>query len=108
MKLVFSVHDRVSDSWQDPILARTEAEACRGFMISCCDPRIPEYYLHDISLYRIGEFDEASGEIIPCKPVRIYFGDAANVIHARERIKHNSEVGGNDNEISHEAVPESE
>lgn len=107
MRDLYSVYDRVSDMWQDPIVASNDKEASRGFILSCSNPGIPELYLADIALYHIGMFDELTGEVIGNKPRRIMDGDDLNVKRYREVFKRTTETGGNDHEISHEENCES-
>lgn len=98
--ILYSVHDCVSGVWQEPISAHNDSEACRAFMISCINPSIPESYLNDIALYRVGEFDEinCSGCFYP--PVRVLSGYDPSIIRYR---KVSNDIGGNSNEISNEA-----
>lgn len=97
MKL-YSVYDRVSDYWQAPNMARTDGEAVRGFSVSCQNPNIPENYLADISLYLIGEFDECTGALVPCRPKLCIHGNDYTILSQRKAFDRmfDSEVGDNE------------
>ena len=100
---LYSVYDRVSNSWQPPVGARNANEAVRGFSLSCYDPKIPTPYLSDISLHFVGRFDEVSGVIEPVKPTLTIRGDDFMIISARERwfkLNNIDTNGVDNNEIS--------
>lgn len=86
MKNLYAVYDRVSDHWNDVISCGNDAEAVRGFVHSCSNLSIPENFLKDIAIYRIGVFDECTGVICDADQKLIMVGDDYNIISNRDYI----------------------
>jgi hypothetical protein len=88
--LVFAVHDRVVEAFGSPFTAQTEAEAQRMFLGAASDPST---YLAknpaDFSLYQVGTFNNAGGELSGIAPVRFICGLDETVNQVRE-IRHGS------------------
>lgn len=73
MKLLcFAVRDNKAEHFNRPIFSLAAGEALRSFQMEC---ESAESMLHrfpdDFSLFRIGEFDQVTGEFVPCEPVVI-------------------------------------
>lgn len=99
MKL-YSVYDRVSDFWQAPLMSRNDGEAVRGFCVSCQNPNIPENYLSDISLYLIGEFDECTGALVPCRPKLCLHGNDYTILSQRKAFAKHFNMDSADEEVA--------
>lgn len=83
--LVFAVHDRVVEAFGSPFTANTEAEAKRMFLGAASDQGT---YLaknpRDFSLYQVGTFNNAGGELAGLAPVRFVCGLDETVNNVRE------------------------
>lgn len=85
--LMFAVHDRVTEAFGSPFTAQTEAEAKRMFLTAAQDPdtnlfKNPD----DFSLYHIGSFNNAGGELVPQSPL-VYLCGAGQLSNVR-KISH--------------------
>ena len=72
---VYSIYDDKSERFFIPFFQLTDNEAIRTVGFLCAD-NTTDYYkvCSDISLYRIGVFDDSNGNMVPCKPVPIIRG----------------------------------
>jgi len=62
---IFAVYDAVAKAFATPFFMRSEGEALRAFASEVNNPGSQLHANHsDFSLHRIGEFDDASGEIV--------------------------------------------
>lgn len=62
---VYSVFDCKAHIWMPPFTFRTDAEAIRALTNTANDPNSSMgQHPADFALYRIGKFDDASGEVI--------------------------------------------
>lgn len=100
MKNLYAVYDRVSDHWNDVISCNNDAEAVRGFVHSCSNPSIPENFLKDVAIYRVGSFDECTGAVFSADHKLVMVGDDYNVIANRDYIL--KKMRGIPDEISEE------
>lgn len=66
---VFSVYDEKAEAFLQPFFTRTVGEAERMFGDAVNDQESP-FCKHaaDYTLFEIGEFDQALGELVPCTP----------------------------------------
>lgn len=62
---MYSVHDTAAEFYHPPFTAQTDAQASRIFVVSLGD-QFP--HRGDFNLYRIGEFDNDGGTLLPCDP----------------------------------------
>lgn len=73
MKLnAYSIYDKAVQAYARVFMLRTDAEAKRGFTSVCTDPegdinKAPQ----DYTLFRIGEFDDGTGELSGCDPIAV-------------------------------------
>lgn len=75
--LVLSVFDAASAAFGRPIFVHGVGSAVRSFGDEVRrEAPDNEMFRHpaDFSLYRIGEFDDNSGELFPCTPERVALG----------------------------------
>lgn len=90
MKLdIFSVYDEKASYYSRPFTNRTISEAIRSFATACMDPETPfNHYPADFTLYKIGAFDDATGEISPITPIPLTKSSEvlARVINDRESV----------------------
>lgn len=93
---IYSIYDTVSGFYQEPQVHINDDSAIRSFMIGCGSPTIPDLYLRDLELRRLGEFDIVTGEVIGAEPVRICSGDAYFIREYRAKLRKELE----DNEAS--------
>lgn len=80
---MYSVLDRVAKAHLDPFYAPNDDFARRVFSNACRDKghpfgRNPE----DYALFKVGQFTQANGQVIPCEPERIYTGTEAAAVSA--------------------------
>lgn len=77
MKLIYAVRDRAADAFGNPFFFTTQGQAIRVFMdeINRAEPN-NGLYIHseDYDLYRLGTYDETSGEIMAEQPQQIAIG----------------------------------
>lgn len=73
--VAYSVHDSVAQFFGSPFFCKTDGEARRLFADACKDSRsnLSEHPT-DFSLYRLGQFDDNSGDLVPVAPVLIVRG----------------------------------
>lgn len=66
---IYSVRDSKAEAFLKPFFAQKDAIAIRWLTAAAQDPE-HEFNIHieDYALYRLGEFDESTGEIIPQDP----------------------------------------
>ena len=73
MKLnAYSIYDKAVQAYARVFMLRTDQEAERGFATICMDAdgdisKAPQ----DYTLFRIGEFDDGTGELKGCDPMPI-------------------------------------
>lgn len=61
---IFSVYDVASESFQRPFTAVKKGEAMRSFIDICQDEKHPlGQHPEDYTLFEIGSFNDASGEV---------------------------------------------
>lgn len=69
---IFAVFDSKAAFFGRPFSEQMEASAIRGFRDAVNDGSNPANLWHnhpeDFSLFMIGEFDDSTGELIPCIP----------------------------------------
>jgi len=74
MKLqVYAVYDAAVGCYMQPFFLRSKGEALRSFMDAVSD-RKTQFSIHpeDFSLFQVGEYEEATGTLIPSlTPVKI-------------------------------------
>ena len=66
-RALYSYHDRCR-GFLAPFSASTDDEAKRGFLYSCEKMEYMAFSPDDFSLYKVGEYDDESGELISCTP----------------------------------------
>lgn len=75
MMYVFSVKDRVADSFDNPFFMPAVGMAIRGFTDAINDDKTHLYkHPDDYDLYRIGTFDPLTGALTPELPVQLALG----------------------------------
>lgn len=71
---LFSMQDNTSGVFLQPFVARSESDAKRSLALGFEDPQFLQTpagrYPHEFALYKIGAFDDETGVIAPCTPVR--------------------------------------
>lgn len=61
---VFAVYDSAVKVYDRPFICQTEAEAIRGFMDACSDPKTMLHrHPEDYTLFLLGEYDDSLGVI---------------------------------------------
>ena len=69
---IFSVRDRVADVYGPPLFAASDAVCIRSIRAAAHgDESLMRYASADFDLYCIGEFDDASGTLIPHVPTLV-------------------------------------
>lgn len=77
VKGMYSSYDNVSGVYGIPMLDLNNATAIRNFIVGVKDANV--CYVKDLALYKVGEFDDSTGELIPCKPEFLINGTSALV-----------------------------
>ena len=73
MKIVmYTIYDTVAEVFNKPFTAHNNADASRAFTQSFGDGG--QSNKDDYVLYRIGEYNDATGEITPCLPLKVLSG----------------------------------
>lgn len=72
IKHMYSIYDTAAEVYSDPMYFRSEGEAIRAFTQGVNNPQTqlaltPEHY----QLYRVGNFNDCSGEISPEPPTHV-------------------------------------
>lgn len=65
---IYSIYDRVSGCYGEPYYSVNEGVAVRRFKYICDNA---DMVAPDCSLYKLGDFDNVTGDIVPIKPVFI-------------------------------------
>jgi len=74
---VVSVFDRALNAYLRPFMTPSLGVAIREFGAECKRPDSPLHQNpHDYSLWKVGEFDDQAGALLPCNPEAIE--EAAN------------------------------
>lgn len=85
-KNLYSVYDAVALIWMPPLCQRTDGEAARAFCASVTDPQHGFFVqAPDLRLYRVGTFDQDTGELKPVTPELILSGGEAVARSTREK-----------------------
>lgn len=67
---ILSLYDKKAERYGNPFTSINLAVATRDFAAACQDVNSPmAKFPKDIELCYIGDFDENSGQIIPCKTI---------------------------------------
>lgn len=76
MKLfMFSIMDRASGVYDRPFVSRSDAEAVRSFTDIACDETHPVgAHPDDFTLFRVGVWDDTTGNIDPQAPEKVING----------------------------------
>lgn len=71
---VFSVRDQKAEAYLNPIVTETDAVAIRMFDRACRD-ETHDFHQHaeDYILFKVGEFDRTTGELIPILPTAVRY-----------------------------------
>jgi len=73
---IYSVYDRKSKSYKQPMTIPLAGEALRGFIDCCTDGKhMFSKWPHDFDLYQVGSFDDLTGKIDPCNILLANGGD---------------------------------
>lgn len=72
----YSVRDSKTSIMHPPLFKSSEGEAQRDFHALVNDPQsLPGKYPSDYSLWHVGTFDGASGELSHMVPIKLFDGD---------------------------------
>lgn len=72
MNYVYSIRDAATEAFSPPIIVRAQGEAIRMFVDEAQNPdsRIKKHP-QDFDLYKVGEWDDQTGELSGQKPERV-------------------------------------
>lgn len=93
---ILSLYDKLAETYGKPFVSPNLAVATRDFSQACQEEEsVMAKYPNDIELCYIGDFDEITGQIIPCKNI-------ATIASAKEYVngKRNNSTNNNDNNKS--------
>jgi len=63
---IYTVWDSAADAYIQPFFAPNDKVAIRSFHSACIDAGHDFYkHAHDYTLFRLGSFDQAKGDLIP-------------------------------------------
>lgn len=71
---VYSMRDSVSGLYNSPTFEQNDAVAYRSFKYAVNNNGFITFNAHDVDLFKLGDFDNETGELIPCTPVKIADG----------------------------------
>lgn len=74
IKTVCSIKDEIADAWMTPQFAMNEQAALRSLMLQLDRDQDFRSVVKDYNLYKIGMFNELTGELEGCAPVLIVAG----------------------------------
>lgn len=80
MYYLYAILDCVSGQFSAPVMEPNDACAIRNFVLGSGLDRFGTY-AKDFSLYRVGSYNNMSGEIVPC---RLLVGNYANLAQVQE------------------------
>lgn len=66
---VYAIRDCVAGTYLPPVYAHNESEMIRAIKYELTKPGMMQQFASDYVLYRIGEYDDDMGVLIPCDPV---------------------------------------
>lgn len=81
---LYSLRDRLADSFRSVVLDVSDATAQRNFAFAVTNTPEMAFQSKDLELCCIGEFDSKTGVIVPCVPIRV-------VCRGDEVLNHDSE-----------------
>ena len=68
-KILCSIRDLAGETSWDPFTTETDATAVRTFQTICNNGQaLPAQYPEDYALYKIGQFDPETGELVAVEP----------------------------------------
>lgn len=66
---VYAIRDCVAGTYLPPSYAHNESEMIRAIKYELTKPGMMQQFAGDYVLYKIGEYDDDMGVLIPCDPV---------------------------------------
>lgn len=74
-KFLYSVYDKQTYVFQNPFVQLNDNVAIRDFVHAIRDPQLStSIYPEDLILYRVAEYDDATGQLAACEPLKIATG----------------------------------
>ena len=70
--MMYSIYDTVAEVFNKPFMDHNDASACRAFDAAFVSGE--KGNKDDYVLYRVGEFNDGSGELTPCLPSKVRTG----------------------------------
>lgn len=71
---VYSMRDSVSGLYNNPTFEQSDLIAIRSFKFAVNKNEFLQFNAHDVDLFKIGEFDNETGEMFPCTPQKLADG----------------------------------
>lgn len=71
---VYSMRDSVSGLYNTPTIEQSDIIALRSFKYAINKTDFLNFNAHDVDLFKLGEFDNSTGEFFPCAPEKICDG----------------------------------
>lgn len=84
MMRMYSVYDRVSKQYLEPVCFVNDQAAIRGFVSQCVQLPVPDAFIKDLSLVHIGMFDEVDGCVAHSKHEVLFYGDDPSLVNLRK------------------------
>ena len=86
MLRAYTVYDNKALQFHAPFFAATDGAALRSFDDLSNDPNTTVgRHPSDYSLYRIGEYDDSKGSLLPIQPI-VHVADAAQLVQIQPRL----------------------
>lgn len=71
---VYSMRDSVSGLYNNPTFEQNDSVAYRSFKFAVNNNDFINFNAHDVDLFKLGEFDNETGEFFPVAPVKVADG----------------------------------
>lgn len=71
---MYAIYDSVAEVFNSPFVDLNDASAIRQFSFSVNKDNIPDDQRGDFVLYKVAEYNDASGKVEGIEPQRIYSG----------------------------------
>ena len=71
---VYSMRDSVSGLYNNPTFEQADEIAVRSFRFAVNKNDFLTFNAHDVDLFKVGEFDNKTGEFVPIVPIKLADG----------------------------------
>lgn len=85
--LVYALKDTVAGAASRPLFYESDSVAMRGFKLGVMNQESGNplgQHPQDFILYRVGEFDDGTMQLVPCDPIKVMTGSEALAARTEE------------------------